>query len=116
MGRFENIFGLERRERSLLNIARSGKMGWVRQEDGETDRANGPIRTTENEAERKGTVYSCAAAARCDEPRNVAAALDVSYSAAAKAIQRVKDRISTMLVDEPSERESKGSSLRSSEN
>jgi DNA-directed RNA polymerase specialized sigma24 family protein len=49
-------------------------------------------------------------------PANVAAALDVSYSAAAKAIQRVKDRISTMLVDEPSERESKGSSLRSSEN
>ena len=49
-------------------------------------------------------------------PANVAAALDVSYSAAAKAIQRVKDRISTMLVDEPSERESKRSSLRSSEN
>jgi DNA-directed RNA polymerase specialized sigma24 family protein len=49
-------------------------------------------------------------------PANVAAALGVSYSAAAKAIQRVKDRISTMLEDEPSERESKGSSLRSSEN
>ncbi len=49
-------------------------------------------------------------------PANVAAALGVSYFAAAKAIQRVKDRISTMLVDEPSERESKGSSLRSSEN
>jgi DNA-directed RNA polymerase specialized sigma24 family protein len=49
-------------------------------------------------------------------PADVAVALGVSYSAAAKAIQRVKDRISTMLVDKPSERGSKGSPLRSSEN
>jgi DNA-directed RNA polymerase specialized sigma24 family protein len=49
-------------------------------------------------------------------PAKVAVALGVSYSAAAKAIQRVKDRISTMLVDKSSGHESKGSSLRSSEN
>ena len=48
-------------------------------------------------------------------PANVAAALGVSYSAAAKAIQRVKDRISTMLMDKAPERESEGAPLRSSE-
>ena len=97
-------FSVWRGERDRCwNIARSGKMGWVRQEDGETDR----------ERDRHILVLLLQ---DVTSPANVAAALDVSYSAAAKAIQRVKDRISTMLVDEPSERESKGSSLRSSEN
>jgi RNA polymerase sigma factor (sigma-70 family) len=36
-------------------------------------------------------------------PSNVAAALGVSYSAAAKAIQRVKERISTILVGDPTD-------------
>ena len=36
-------------------------------------------------------------------PSNVAAALGVSYSAAAKAIQRAKERISTILVGDPTE-------------
>jgi hypothetical protein len=36
-------------------------------------------------------------------PASVAAALGVSYAAAAKAIQRVKERISTILVGDPTE-------------
>jgi DNA-directed RNA polymerase specialized sigma24 family protein len=36
-------------------------------------------------------------------PSSVASALGVSYSAAAKAIQRVKERISTILVNDPTE-------------
>ena len=36
-------------------------------------------------------------------PASVAAALGVSYSAAAKAIQRVKERIFTILVGDPTE-------------
>ena len=36
-------------------------------------------------------------------PASVAAALDISYAAAAKAIQRVKERISTILVGDPTE-------------
>jgi hypothetical protein len=36
-------------------------------------------------------------------PASVAAALGVSYGAAAKAIQRVKERISTILVSDPTE-------------
>ena len=36
-------------------------------------------------------------------PASVAAALGVSYSAAAKAVQRVKERISTILIGDPTE-------------
>jgi hypothetical protein len=36
-------------------------------------------------------------------PASVAAALGVSYAAAAKAIQRVKERISTILIGDPTE-------------
>lgn len=36
-------------------------------------------------------------------PTSVAAALGISYAAAAKAIQRVKERISTILVGDPTE-------------
>ena len=42
-------------------------------------------------------------------PARVAAALGVSYSAAAKAIQRVKERISTILVGDPTEEQVKTS-------
>jgi len=42
-------------------------------------------------------------------PASVAGALGVSYSAAAKAIQRVKERISTILVGDPTEEQVKTS-------
>ena len=42
-------------------------------------------------------------------PASVAGALGVSYSAAAKAIQRVKERISTTLVGDPTEEQVKTS-------
>ena len=42
-------------------------------------------------------------------PASVASALGVSYSAAAKAIQRVKERISTILVGDPTEEQTQTS-------